>query len=347
MKIFVITHSYSGNGASQMLLNAASHWTHKLGWQVDAVTVPGIRGEEQLGIKNSGMKLIDRAHFGEKYNCALINCLKNIHFVNFIYPHVPIVLWAHEAETILKSPVPREKWRGWFSKVSLVIFQTEWQMKLYKRYLPNGCKIAIIPNGIPPINPAISPTHVEDGVFRIVTVGKLTPMKAQSDLIRAVVQLSQSHKIQCELIGDTEHLSHLDRKAREVLEKHPALFTLSGYLPRDRTLEKVAAANLFCFPSISESFGLAPLEAASLGVPVVLADIPVYKSVGWVHRENCLMFPPGDRKKLAAAIESITGDNSLRKSIAEKGKALSAQYGMDTFLPKISELITDTNLKVV
>jgi glycosyltransferase involved in cell wall biosynthesis len=149
------------------------------------------------------------------------------------------------------------------------------------------------------------------------------------------------------LIGDTEHLSRLDGKALKALQNHPDLFTLSGYMPRLQALEAVAAADLFCFPSLSESFGLAPLEAASLGVPVALADLGVYRSIGWVSGENCLMFPPGDRKKLAATIESLIKNADLRKRLAENGRALAERYGMEPFLAKISELITGTDLKVV
>ncbi len=347
MKLFVITHSYAGDGASQMLCHAAEDWVRQRGWQVDAVAGPDMTDDARRHVAQSGMRLIPRAHFGEAYDVALINCLKNIHFVDLIYPHVPIVLWAHEAETILKSQVPREKWQGWFAKASLVIFQTDWQMNLYRKYLSPESKVAVLANGIPPASPAPQPAREADSAFRIVTVGKLTPMKAQSGLIRVVPKLAQRHNVHCQLIGDTEYLPRLETKALTALARHPQLFTLSGYLPRDQALGAVAAADVFCFPSISESFGLAPLEAAGLGIPVVLADLGVYKSVGWVSGENCLMFPPGDVKRMEAALDAVIKDASLRAKLAEKGRSIAAGYTMDAFLPKISELVAEARLKVV
>ena len=339
MKMFVISHSYIGDGQSQMLLAAATHWVKQLGWTVDAVSAPNMTAEAHQAVANSGMVEIERAHFNEKYDIALINCLRNIQFVNFIYPHVPIVLWAHEAETILKTPVPREKWEEWFSKIALVIFQTEAQARLYRKYIPESDrgKIAIVPNGIPPLPARAASNAPRDGAFRIVNLGKLTPMKGQAELIRAAVRLSQKHKLTCTLIGDLEYLAELDRKALDALDSHPQLFSLPGYLPRQKALETVAGADLFCFPSISESFGLAPLEAAMLGVPVVLADIEVYKSVGWVYGENCLTFKAGDAKKLEAVLDRLIGDAALRATIAANGKALAARYQMGPFLKNISE----------
>lgn len=347
MKTFVITHSYVGDGASQMLLGAASHWTKQLGWQVDAVTVPHMTAEARQALAGSGMTEIQRASFAAGYDFALINCLKNIHFTDFIHPHLPIVLWAHEAETSLKSGVTPEQWKNWFSKVSLVIFQTEWQLRLFKKYLPDNIRVAVIPNGIPPVGVAANDKAARDDTFRIACLGKLTPLKAQADLIRAAAGLSSKYPLHCELIGDTEHLAHLHPVARKALDRHPDLFTLSGYLPRQLALEAVAKADLFCFPSMSESFGLAPLEAAALGVPVVLADLGPYKAIGWKSGENCLMFPAGDRKKLASALEAAIKDIQLRNRIAENGKELADRYSMGPFLRGISELIANADLKVV
>ena len=342
MKTFVITHSYIGDGASQMLLAAAAHWVKTLGWQVDAVAIPNMTAEAHQAVADSGMKEIERAQFGEKYDFALINCLRNIQFVNLIHPHVPVVLWAHEAETILKTPVPREKWEEWLSKVALLVFQTEAQARLYQKYIPekDRAKIAIIPNGIPPLPASPKAVAPAQEPFRIVNLGKLTPMKGQAELIRAVAKLGQEHKLACEFIGDTEYLPELDRKAREALEKNPQLFTLRGYLPRRLALESVAKADLFCFPSISESFGLAPLEAAALRIPVLLADLAVYKSVGWVSGENCVMFRAGDGKKLEAALETLIADPALRTKIAQNGQELARRYDMAPFLSQISERLS-------
>src|SRR5277367_4454566 len=99
MKAFVITHSYRGDGAAQMLLETAAYWTGQLGWQVDAVEGPRMSGVDFEAIAQSGMKPIKRAQFTDHYDLALVNCVANLQFVDLIHPHVPVMLWAHEAET--------------------------------------------------------------------------------------------------------------------------------------------------------------------------------------------------------------------------------------------------------
>ncbi len=43
--------------------------------------------------------------------------------------------------------------------------------------------------------------------------------------------------------------------------------------------ELLQAADIFVFPSLWEGFGLAPIEAASVGLPLIVSDIPTFHEV--------------------------------------------------------------------
>ena len=60
-----------------------------------------------------------------------------------------------------------------------------------------------------------------------------------------------------------------------------------------------AHADLFVTPSLREGFGFSPLEAASLGIPVIISDIEVLREVTC---NKFPVFPPQNPEALANLI---------------------------------------------
>ena len=77
---------------------------------------------------------------------------------------------------------------------------------------------------------------------------------------------------------------------------HPNIECI-GYLNRDE-LFKHYASSVLLFPSYIETVGLPLLEAASLGMPIIVADCPYAHDVLEVY-DNVSYFPPFEYKKLA------------------------------------------------
>jgi glycosyltransferase involved in cell wall biosynthesis len=73
--------------------------------------------------------------------------------------------------------------------------------------------------------------------------------------------------------------------------------------------------------SIYEPFGLAALEAALSGTPLVLADIATYREI-WDGA--AAFFDARDPYALAACIESLSHDESLRHRLGQRA-ALQAR----------------------
>ena len=67
----------------------------------------------------------------------------------------------------------------------------------------------------------------------------------------------------------------------------------------------MAGALLLAYPSLYEGFGLPPLEAMSLGVPVVATTAG---AIPEVVGDAALLVPPGDAPALAEALVAAVGD---------------------------------------
>lgn len=85
--------------------------------------------------------------------------------------------------------------------------------------------------------------------------------------------------------------------------------TSLGPLPNGEVRALMAKCGLFVSPSVYEPFGLAALEAASAGTPLVLADIATYREL-W--DDAAVFFPPRDAVALADTLNDLAADRRRR-----------------------------------
>jgi glycosyltransferase involved in cell wall biosynthesis len=99
-----------------------------------------------------------------------------------------------------------------------------------------------------------------------------------------------------------------------------------GELPHRDTRRLMARAQLFVSPSLYEPFGLAALEAASAGTPLVLADIPTYREL-W--GDAALFFPPRNSRLLAAAVDQLMDSPRRWERLSLAALNRSRQFTME------------------
>ncbi|MCX6701771.1 MAG: glycosyltransferase family 4 protein [Candidatus Zambryskibacteria bacterium] len=87
--------------------------------------------------------------------------------------------------------------------------------------------------------------------------------------------------------------------------------------------DAVAALNaidIFLFPSYEENQGMVVLEAAAIGLPILVRDIPVYE--GWlVHNVNCLKAK--DESEFEVCLNNLLEDNELRDKLGKNALLLA------------------------
>lgn len=126
-----------------------------------------------------------------------------------------------------------------------------------------------------------------------------------------------------------DHRSEVDRFGTRLAELGlERRVRLLGSLPC-RELERLyRAADLFAFPSTTEGFGLAALEALACGLPVVASDLDALRTF-LEHGRNALLVPVGDSRALALALARLARDHHQREMLVARGLDAAAAYSWD------------------
>lgn len=90
-----------------------------------------------------------------------------------------------------------------------------------------------------------------------------------------------------------------------------------GFLPADELRALYAAADVFCFPSRQEGFGLPVLEAMAQGTPVITSS---GTATAEVAGDAGVLIDPGDPDALLAALDALLADPERRARLGEAGR---------------------------
>ncbi|MFP5351569.1 MAG: glycosyltransferase family 4 protein [Actinomycetota bacterium] len=93
---------------------------------------------------------------------------------------------------------------------------------------------------------------------------------------------------------------------------------LLGYVADETLPGLMAAAEIFCYPSVYEGFGLPPLEAMAAGTACVVGR---YSAAPEVLGEGAVLFDPADAEALAGELAVLAADRGARSSLALTGRA--------------------------
>ena len=155
-------------------------------------------------------------------------------------------------------------------------------------------------------------------------VGRLAPEKRLPVLLEAFEDVRQktSVRVALVLVGGGPMAERFDTEGTR--EGPPPGVHLAGYLEGEALARAYASADLFAFPSDTETFGNVVLEAMASGLPVVAVRRGgVLDSVR--DGETGLLATPGDARSFAGHLQRLVEDAALRTRMGAAGRAEATQ----------------------
>ncbi len=143
----------------------------------------------------------------------------------------------------------------------------------------------------------------------VVYVGRLSPEK-RLETIRD--PLFSVPGVRLAMVGGGPSEEQLKRHFRGTATTFP------GYLRGNDLVAAYRAADVFLFPSTTETFGLVALEAMACGVPVIAANAGGVLDI-ITHGENGLLFDPERPEQIGALVGRLKDDPDLRHGLAQRG----------------------------
>jgi len=202
-------------------------------------------------------------------------------------------------------------------------------------------KIHLIPNGVELESAARADKEalkkelgIPEGIT-ILFVGRLSEQKGVRCLVEAFARIGERRSVSLVLIGAGPDTAKLKNIVRDRGLDERVFFP--G--PKKDAGSYLRAADIFVMPSLSEGMSVALLEAMAEGLPVCASDIPGNRNV-IQHGVSGLLFKRGDAGELAASLETLIKDATLRKSFGSQARSRVAKdYSLEKMIESYHNML--------
>lgn len=208
-----------------------------------------------------------------------------------------------------------------------------------RRYEVARERMTVVHNAIERRAPPPAPRTPDPRRPLVLFLGRVTDQKGPEVFLEAAARvLELSPDVRFAVCGTGDRLGPAVERAAELGIATRVRFT--GFLDRAEVERMFALADVFVLPSRSEPFGLAPLEAAARGVPVIVSRKSGVSEV----LAGALKVDAWDVEDLANKILAVLRRPALRASLAERAArdlaALSWERGGERLERVYEELLT-------
>lgn len=173
---------------------------------------------------------------------------------------------------------------------------------------------SIEPSDLAPLDNNNSYRYIEmmraQGYRVVVNIGRLTVQKGLPNLLHAAQKvIAQNPKTLFLIVGSGEQYRELVDLAAGLGIGQNVIFT--DFQRGKKWRDAYAVGDLFVMPSVSEPFGLTPLEAISYGTPALVSKQSGVSEI----LNNCLKVDYWDTDEMANQITAVMQNDSLRDEL--------------------------------
>ncbi|MCA1008092.1 glycosyltransferase family 4 protein [Rhodococcus hoagii] len=182
--------------------------------------------------------------------------------------------------------------------------------------IPNGVDVPAFANAAP------LPGYPRPG-RTVLFLGRYDePRKGMAVLLGALPALVEKYPdLEILVVGRGD-----EEKLRKEAGRHAGHLRLLGQVSDAEKASALRSADVYCAPNLGgESFGIVLVEAMAAGAPVVASELDAFRRV---LRDGTagLLVPIGDSVALAAAIDSVLGDEDRRRSLTDVASVVVGEY---------------------
>jgi glycosyltransferase involved in cell wall biosynthesis len=195
-------------------------------------------------------------------------------------------------------------------------------------------KVAVTYEASDPIKNSPEPLQQLNGKDFIMYVGSPHIHKNLENLILAYAKMKTSHPtLKLALMGKRD--SNYERIENFAKEHDIENVVFTDFVSDGQLRWAYEHCLAYIFPSLSEGFGLPPLEAMIHGAPVVSSNASCLPEV---YGDAAYYFNPLDTNDMATKISDVLDNDELRKSLIDQGSEQVKKYSWDRMTKQTLEV---------
>lgn len=298
---------------------------------------------ERIKLKNGKMSVVDEIIRSvrivqalrkklrkEKYNVVHINTvcspkgmLRDL-VCAYSCGHIPMVLQCHcnVSDWVGKSKLSISMLRKLVRIANKTLVLNSKSQEAVKSI--TDCESIRVPNFITVANEIVNVT-IRDRVERIVFVGRVRIEKGIGEIFQAAAQLPD---IYFGVIGSID-------KRVNALER-PVNVELLGEKSHADVAIELSRADVFLFPSYSEGFSIALLEAMHAGLPIIATDVGA--NADMLEKHGGIIVPTKNIEAIVAAINRMKCFELRRAMSAYNTNKVAMEYSIDSVGKKLRDI---------